>query len=121
MALSDYLTSDEWDACFYALLGSVGEKNNCRLGDTMRDLISQLLASGYTFEGLDDNGQKLSQIHGTGNPRKMVWMVCGGATPEEVLTCLENGRNFLKIHLPAVIDETDEQWLEQMKRARGQE
>jgi hypothetical protein len=116
MALSDYLTSDEWDACYYAFLGKAAARN---LGTSMHKTIDALLATGYRFAGLDEHGNKSHYIP-CGNGEKLC-MFLGNPHGIDPLTVLDNGRNFLKQHLPDWVDETDEEWSAQMKAAREQQ
>ena len=63
MALSDYLTSDEWDACLYVhfttneLRGLIGDPQ-LNFRESMQIAIDGLLKNGYKFSGLDSNGAK---------------------------------------------------------------
>ena len=114
MALSDYLTDSEWDACFYA---SMGQHISSNFGDSMHKTIDALLKSGYVFSGLDDSGNKKQQIRGTGNPFK-VCIFLGNPHNVDVLEILDSGRRFLKEYLPSLVDETDENWVQQMKEGR---
>ena len=114
MALSDYLMGDEWDACFYA---SMGRHNAENFGDSMRKTINLLLSTGYRFPGLNDQGGKRQQIGNGINAKKMtLWF--GNPYRVDVLGILENGRSFLKAHVPELVDETDEEWARQMAEAR---
>ena len=114
MALSDYLTGEEWDACFYAALGRHKAEN---WGDSMRKTINLLLSTGYRFPGLDERGNKRVQVETGVNARKMtLWF--GNPYRVDVLSILENGRRFLKARAPELVDETDEEWAAQMAEAR---
>lgn len=119
MALSDYLTSDEWDACFYASFGQHASKN---FGESMRKTIDALLKIEYVFEGLDSYGNKLQQVeNGINAPKVCIWL--GNPYNVNVLNCLTKGRNFLKQYLPSLVDETDEQWeieIEQAKKEKSE-
>ena len=117
MALSDYLTGDEWDACFYA---SMGQHASSNFGDSMHKTISCLLAAGHVFPGLDENGGKLCQVENGVNASK-VCIFLGNPYKVDVLACLERGREFLKQTLPDLVDETDEEWAEQMASAKAGE
>jgi hypothetical protein len=113
MALSDYLTDAEWDACFYASMGHHASSN---FGQSMRKTIDKLIHGGYCFDGLDGGGSKLKQIP-SGNPSKMlIWF--GNPDGVDVLEILDNGRNFLKHNCPELVDETDDEWKSQMDAAR---
>lgn len=115
MALSDYLTGEEWDACFYA---SMGQHHSDNFGESMRKTIKALLASGYEFSGLDEFGEKQQQVCGGVNaPKVCIWL--GNPHNVDVLECLRNGREFLQRHLPDLVDETDEEWAEQMETAKA--
>ena len=88
------------------------------LGAGMDYCIKELLKHGYRFEGLDEFGDKDHQIHGTSNPFK-VCIYLGNPYNCDVLEILDNGRNFLKKYAPELVDETDEEWEEQQREARG--
>lgn len=109
MALSDYLSGGEWDACFYASFGKSSAEN---FGDSMHKTINALLAFGYKFEGLDEFGHKKQQITGSGNPQKLVRTFFGEENGISICGIIENGRSFLKTHCPDLISETDEQFNE---------
>jgi hypothetical protein len=109
MALSDYLTGDEWDACFYAFLG---QHQTSDFGASMRLTIDALLANGYRFSGLDEYGNKVAQVARMTNSRK-IKVFFGNLSSDKVIKILDNGRSFLKTHLPNLVDETDEEWEEQ--------
>lgn len=109
MALSDYLTDDEWDACFYAHLNH--EASN--FGEVMHDTIDALLREGYTFQGLDEKGNKLRQIHSK-NPSKIL-IFLGNPENYDVLSVIKNGREFLKKHCNHLVAETDAEWEEKLK------
>lgn len=117
MALSDYLTGPEWDACFYA---SMGQHSADNFGDSMTKTIRALLDSGYVFSGLDNEGCKANYIGGPENARK-VMLFFGNHGNVDVLEILDSGRRFLQRILPSLIDETDDEWAEQMTRARTSE
>lgn len=107
MALSDYLTSDEWDACFYVSFSA--NSSGTTFGATMHKVIDKLLSKGYEFQGLDGSGNKRDQIHGTGNPEKVcIWL--GNPRECDTTAILTAGRKFLKKHAPEWVDETDEEW-----------
>ena len=114
MALSDYLTGEEWDACFYASMGQHAANN---FGESMHQTILALLSSGYQFAGLDANGGKRCQVcNGVNAPKVCIFL--GNPHEINVLSILDSGRRFLKCHLPALVDETDEEWQEQMEAAK---
>lgn len=115
MALSDYLTGDEWDACFYA---SLGPHSGANFGESMHKTIDALLAVGHDFPGLDDEGKKFQQVDGGVNAPK-VCMFIGNPHGCDPLGILDNGRRFLKEKLPDLVTETDAEWDEQMKVARS--
>lgn len=114
MALSDYLTGDEWDACFYASMGQCQADN---FGESMRKTIQCLLDRGYVFPGLDETGSKLCQVEGGVNAPK-ICIFLGNPHNVDVLGCLENGRDFLKRVAAELVGETDEEWVAQMEEAR---
>lgn len=108
MALSDYLTDDEWDACFYYFMYPT--KGFTDLGQAMRQVIENLLTEGYQFEGLDETGNKKRQLP-SGNPSKIM-MFFDGAKPDQIIKLMSNGREFLKKNAPKLLLETDEEWTE---------
>lgn len=116
MALSDYLTGDEWDACWYAFFGKHLAPN---FGESMHMTIQALLKSGYVFPGLDDNGNKKEQICDGINAPKFSGMFFHTLSKEEKIQIFDNGRNFLKEHLPSLINETDEEWQEIINETKG--
>jgi hypothetical protein len=115
MALSDYLSGDEWDACFYA---SFGQHSDSNLGDSMRKTIDALRSIGYEFEGLDENGQKKCQV-GNGVNAHKVCMFVGNPYCVDPLELLTNGRKFLKEHFPSLVDESDCEWERQISDAKN--
>ncbi len=114
MALSDYLTGNEWDACFYASIGQHVEDN---FGTSMHRTIDALLATGYRFAGLNDDGSKSVQVENGVNAPK-VCIFFGNPHEVDILAILDNGRRFLEQYLPSLVDETDEEWTTQMETAR---
>lgn len=114
MALSDYLTDDEWDACFYASMGGKAVSND--FGAAMHKTIRALLEIGYEFQGLDGDGNKKQQLPSGNASKILIWL--GNPHHVDILAILENGRNFLKKHRPDWVDETDEEWAKQMEDAR---
>lgn len=107
MALSDYLTSDEWDGCFYCFAGQQGNDRK-DLGASMRATIAVLLAKGYKFQGLDEHGNKYAHVTGTNNADKLITAMFGGNV--DFRKVLVIGRNFIKAHAPSLLTETDEEW-----------
>jgi hypothetical protein len=105
MALSSYLTSDEWDACFYASMGKCAGDN---FGDSMHKTIDALLKAGYTFSGLDSKGNRFSPVGDIENAPKM--SIFFGKLEVDILAIYINGRNFLKIHCPELVGETDNEF-----------
>ena len=114
MALSDYLTGDEWDGCFYASFGQHQAEN---LDASMHKTIQHLLQKGYSFTGLDGQGNKRVQVGNGINAPKLV-MFFGNSYKLDPGELLDNGRNFLKQHAPELVDETDQEWAEQMAKAK---
>jgi len=115
MALSDYLTGDEWDACFYA---SMGQHAGLNFGESMHKTIDALLANGYVFSGLNEKGHKLRQVcNGINAPK--VCLFFGNPHNVDVLRILNNGRLFLNQHLPSLVDESDDDWAKQMEDAEN--
>lgn len=116
VAMSDYLTDGEWDACFYASMGKHADVN---FGASMHRSIDVLIKNGYKFEGLDERGSKKQQVP-SGNPHKVcIWL--GNPYKVDLLEVLDNGRNFWKSHFSSIVDETDEEWAEQMAKARAEQ
>lgn len=114
MALSDYLAGNEWDACFYA---SMGQHQAGNFGESMHKTIHFLLDKGHVFPGLDESGNKLHQVeNGVNAPKVCIFL--GNPHNVDVLKCLDHGRTFLKGIAPELVDETDEEWAEQMEEAQ---
>lgn len=114
MALSDYLTSDEWDACFYAAAGQHAAPN---FGESMHKTIQALLESGYRFPGLDEDGNKRVQVeNGVNAPKACIFL--GNPYKCDIIHILDRGREFWKQHLPRLVDETDEEWAAQQTDAK---
>lgn len=66
MALSNWLTRDEWNTVYFAGLGAIANGAKCEnLGDQMRLGISELVKANYKFHGItaNENGdyEKVSQ------------------------------------------------------------
>ena len=117
MALSDYLTGDEWDACYYvAMVAHKGEN----FGDAMHQTITALLKNGYRFSGLDEYGMKMEQVEGGVNAPKIL-LFLGNPNKIDPLPILDNGRRFLKLHCPElVVVGTDAEWEGLMARTAAQ-
>lgn len=116
MALSDYLTNSEWDACFYASIGQHYEGN---LGKSIHRIIDALLTAGHQFPGLNGDGSKKVQVeNGVNAPKLCIFF--GNPHEVDILGILDNGRNFLKERLPELVDETDEEWTAQIENAQKQ-
>ena len=115
MALSDYLTGDEWDACYYvAMIAHRGEN----FGDSMHQTIEALLANNYSFRGLDEHGMKLQQVEdGINAPKILIFL--GNPNKIETLPILENGRRFLKLFAPELVVESDEIWAKLVAKYKG--
>ena len=116
--MSDYLTGSEWDACYYASLGQHACGN---FGESMHKTIDALLESGYVFTGLDDTGNKRVQVCNGVNAPKLMTLFFGKQDGVDILDVLDSGRRFLKQYLPALVDETDDEWSEQLQKARARE
>jgi len=115
MALSDYLTGQEWDACFYAFIGQHAAED---LGGSMRKTINHLLGLGYRFPGLNDDGSKKVQVeNGINAPKVCIFL--GNPHGCDILGILDSGREFWKRHDPTMVDETDDEWAEQMQDAKA--
>lgn len=103
MALSDYLTGDEWDACFYRYC-EIGMGN---FGNSMHQTIQDLLKTGYKFSGLDEHGNKRCQVENGINASK-VCIFLGNPYGCDISEILANGRKFLKEHAPGLVEISDE-------------
>lgn len=112
MSLSDYLTGDEWDACYYA---SLGKHHSSNFGESMHKTIDALLAVGHKFPGLDKDGNKKEQVSNVNANKTLIFF---GDPTVDALNILDNGRNFLKKKLPHLVDETDDEWHEELKSAK---
>lgn len=84
----------------------------------MRKTIDRLLSEGHSFPGLDENGDKFRQV-GSGINAPKVCIFLGNPDGCDILAILDNGRNFLKRECPGLVDETDEEWCEQLAAARN--
>lgn len=115
MALSDYLTGEEWDACFYLHIHDNLRRQKTTepmmsLGDHMHYLIAELLRRGYKFSGLDENGNKKQQVCDGINAAKFSGLFFGEWQPEPIRQIMESGRNFMKQHCAELVFESDEDW-----------
>jgi len=115
MALSDYLTNDEWDGMFYVFVGPGNEYGD--LGACMHTIIEKLLSKGYEFQGLDGEGHKKEMLGGHNAPKVAYLFSRVFGTPFEKDSVdpgkmLLNGRAFIKEHLPELLTESDESWQE---------
>ena len=116
MALSDYLTNEEWDACFYAFVGP-GPKGQSwtDLGQCMHAVIDAAIAGGYSYDGLTSTGEKKHQIPSDNPSKILIWL--GNPHGVDILGVLRSGRTWIKAHLPDWLTETDEEWAEQCANA----
>lgn len=109
MALSDYLTSDEWDACFYRWV-SAGISD---FGTAIRETVFGVAKTGYVFEGVTAECEKIKQIPNTNNADKVVAIVKGDRHPGQLLvTSLVKGRFFIKRNAPSLLSEDDAKFAE---------
>lgn len=106
MTLSDCLTDDEWDGCYYIYL--LHAKNNLSIGDVIRAVVRSLYEKGFYCKGIDINGNKLAYVPNN-NDRKLKAALTGVNT-YDMQHSLENGRKFIKEHLPEQLGETDDEW-----------
>ena len=84
----------------------------------MHKTIDALLSAGREFPGLDAEGNKKVQVcNGINAPKVCIFL--GNSHNVDVLGCLDRGREFLKRVLPSLVDETDEEWAEQVAAARA--
>lgn len=125
MALSDYLTSTEWNGMFYMF---AGPREWHDLGQCMRVVIEELLKVGYCFEGLDEKGQKKEQVGDGVNAPKLAFLFealfgrSGYESRRDIdsLALLADGRTFIKDHAPALLHESDESWEEMYNAAKSE-
>jgi hypothetical protein len=125
MALSDYLTSTEWNGMFYMF---AGPREWHDLGQCMHVVIEELLKVGYCFEGLDEKGQKKEQVGGGVNTTKLAFLFealfgrSGYESRRDIdpLALLADGRAFIKDHAPALLHESDESWEEMYDAAKAE-
>jgi hypothetical protein len=106
MALSDYLTNKEWDACYYASLGQHRSEN---FGESMKKTIAKLIEKGYKFRGLTDDLKRIEQV--PSNNANKILIFFGKTEGIDIHDILNNGRIFLKEHCPELVDESDEEWV----------
>jgi len=111
MSLDDYLTEEEWNACFYA--HSKGILKTEHFGQSMLLTIQALLKADYHFRGIDDKGG-LKQKMDDGKNQKKLQFFFGNPENLDGFPWLENGRQFLKDHLPDWI-ESDQEWKKMMR------
>ncbi len=81
MALSNWLTRDEWNTVYFAGLGAAINGAKCEnLGDQMHLGIGELVKAGYKFQGIiaDENGnyEKVTQCC-NGNETVLAEMIGG--------------------------------------------
>lgn len=113
MALSDYLTGDEWDGCFYVMATHGGDN----FGQVMHRTIDELLKAGHEFPGLDENGNKEAQVeNGINAPKVLIFL--GNPEGINVEAIVRNGRNFIKKEAPALLKESDEEWEKFLRDAK---
>lgn len=115
MALSDYLTSEEWDAIFYMMADPNVEEKAQNFGHAMRIQIERLQEAGHVFPGLDAEGNKVKQI-ASDNPEKIFAMLNEDAG--KLVDCYAEGRKYLKEHYPGLVFDTDETYEQEIKEAR---
>lgn len=113
MALSDYLTGDEWDACFYRNL--LSEDISPSFGHSMKETIQELLKRGHKFPGLNNDGSKKQQVEDGVNAPK-IGIFFGNSEGLNVRAILRNGRNFLKENYTDMVLETDEEFEDLLKK-----
>jgi hypothetical protein len=120
MALSDYLTSKEWDACFYLSFGKHSAPN---FGASMHLTVDYFLSKGYRFEGLDEKGERVQQVeNGVNAPKVLIFM--GNPYNLDVEKVVRSGREFVKERFPELLQETDEEFemfMEDVQRRRDLE
>ena len=114
MALSDYLTSEEWNACFYLSLGKHQADN---FGASMHITIDYFLKKGYKFPGLTDTGDKKEQVEdGVNAPKVLIFL--GNPEHLDVFAIIQSGRKFVKNLCPELLNETEEEWVEISAKAK---
>lgn len=118
MALSDYLTGPEWDACFFRFAFDNPEGKD--LGSSMRETINFLLEEGYEFSGLDSSGNKITQVeNGINAPKVCIFL--GNPYNCNITEIFNSGREFLKEYLPEKNIFSDEEWEKMVEEADQQD
>jgi hypothetical protein len=115
MAISDYLTEAEWDGCYYVFLG----QHTGSLVDIIKQIVPALYDKGYTVEGLLPDCTLVKTM--SGNNAIKLKAAMGTETKTYLKSVPNNGRNFIKQHLPELIKETDEQWEAWLKETEPEE
>lgn len=115
MAISDYLTNDEWDGCYYVFMS----QNQLNFSEVIRSVVPALYEKGYQVQGLGRDCSRIQYGWG-GNAKKLVAAMCGTGDAD-LRACVINGRNFIKQHLPELLRETDEQWEAWLKETEPEE
>jgi len=115
MALSNWLTRDEWDACF--VMGHKSEKESKGLGDVLRNGIGELVKAGYKFTGIEadeeGNYEKITQCCGDNAP--VLGELIDGSF--DVVGRAKNGVRFIKsLNLNIDLSNVEEQ-LKEIKKA----
>lgn len=116
MAISDYLTSDEWDGCYYVFAGH----DKLNFMEVIRMVVPALYDKGYTMQGLDRECNRVQTVWSS-NAHKLVAVMAGTQQHIDLRGALINGRNFIKQHLPELLKETDEQWEALLKETEPKE
>lgn len=103
MALSNWLTRDEWNTVYFAGLGATIKGAECNnLGDQMRLGIGELVRAGYMFCGIaaDENGnyEKVSQCC-DGNETVLAEMI-GGYGGFDAIGRAKEAIEFSKNNIP---------------------
>lgn len=111
VALGEYLSASEWNACYYAFLSG----KYVSFGAAIQGCVADLLAQGYFFHGLDLRGHPRMRIYDSGNERRLAIITREIRTDaKEHLEMMDGGRSFLKKHCPRLVRETDAEWKEQV-------
>lgn len=111
MALIDYITSQEFDACFYTFIVDKRPTFEIAVDETVKNL----LHSDYKFEGIDRSGNRVRKVRCDQKTKKLVNIWFKGKGEVDPRTMLNNGREFLKKVNPSLVKETDEEFANIMK------
>lgn len=109
MALADYLTDDEWNACLY-LYASHSLSGIRDFNAALREAVPLMLRAGLSFKGLDAAGLEVAKVSSS-NAEKFVRMFFYSKTDHAlVMSWIGAGRAYLLSRCPSLVKETDEDW-----------